>query len=582
MSAEGAKGPTAAVPRRASPVDKAMGYDMPAVDASATKTDKIPNFLSKQFRINKSVVIPPAISSVKPEDELMDLKQKLTLMEGDRRAYFETAQWTIKLNSERIAALREENKDIRTRLKKVQTGSSDSISDGARRSAGDRLEASTIHHRKKLDQVHTANEDKEAELARLRSEWAEIENAVDLSEEPTDVQQLRVIENRLEKALLKSEEATTITVTYKKILHALQEERLAYDQRISAIESQLRQKQREYDELKAMAEDALLARDVMKTELQKAEQGFYEEKKSREKELKDKQEVVRKKLEMRDKSDKKKTPMVDMMEQDGGVDAAKQPIDAEQVRASEEDRDGRLVQYEEAFRKIKGAAGVFDINDVVQKFQAQKETQNHLEELKATYEQEIQRLTELKAKTQTEYEELKFSRASHISQRLVDEFEQRLEDAARKYDARHGEFNRATNILTQAKTGIQHIGDKLSNYMTENNRRLPPMADETVVDILSACDGKLTKLIASLDQFGFEKDKVDLPREFPLPKNNIRIKLPQKDNIEEVLLSTAAVDFDEEESGDDDLLDREGMKKQANSLVEQKRKKKKSKGRKKI
>jgi hypothetical protein len=36
--------------------------------------------------------------------------------EGDRKAYFETSQWTMKQNKDTIAASKKENKDLLTQL----------------------------------------------------------------------------------------------------------------------------------------------------------------------------------------------------------------------------------------------------------------------------------------------------------------------------------------------------------------------------------------------------------------------------------------------------------------------------------
>jgi hypothetical protein len=38
----------------------------------------------------------------------------------------------------------------------------------------------------------------------------------------------------------------------------------------------------------------------------------------------------------------------------------------------------RMQEFEDAFRRIKEATGVLDVNDVIQKFLTQEETQNNL------------------------------------------------------------------------------------------------------------------------------------------------------------------------------------------------------------
>ena len=45
--------------------------------------------------------------------------------------------------------------------------------------------------------------------------------------------------------------------------------------------------------------------------------------------------------------------------------------------------------YEEAFGRMKKAAGVSDVDEVVRRFETQEETANHLQELQARAEKEI-------------------------------------------------------------------------------------------------------------------------------------------------------------------------------------------------
>jgi len=55
-----------------------------------------------------------------PAEELSDLKKRFHLLEGDRKAYYETSQWTIKQNKEIVAAVRKENRELRQRMAQVQ------------------------------------------------------------------------------------------------------------------------------------------------------------------------------------------------------------------------------------------------------------------------------------------------------------------------------------------------------------------------------------------------------------------------------------------------------------------------------
>jgi hypothetical protein len=65
-------------------------------------------------------------------------------------------------------------------------------------------------------------------------------------------------------------------------------------------------------------------------------------------------------------------------------------------------------KYEDAFSRMKKAAGVSDIDEVVRRFQTQEETAKHLHELQARSEKEIRDLGAVKEKLEAEWEVVKY------------------------------------------------------------------------------------------------------------------------------------------------------------------------------
>ena len=60
---------------------------------------------------------------------------------------------------------------------------------------------------------------------------------------------IRALENKLDKAMIKYNEAQSIRKTYEQIVRRLKEERVGFDNQLSAIERTLGAKLRDYDEL---------------------------------------------------------------------------------------------------------------------------------------------------------------------------------------------------------------------------------------------------------------------------------------------------------------------------------------------
>lgn len=64
---------------------------------------------------------------------------------------------------------------------------------------------------------------------------------------------IRSLENKLDKAMIKFNEAQSIRKTYEQIVRRLNEERVGFDNQLAAIERTLSAKQRDFEELLLLA-----------------------------------------------------------------------------------------------------------------------------------------------------------------------------------------------------------------------------------------------------------------------------------------------------------------------------------------
>merc|ERR1719499_2462066 len=87
------------------------------------------------------------------------------------------------------------------------------------------------------------------------------------SEASPEMRQIRVLENRLDKAMIKHNEATSIKKTYEAIVKRLKEERIGFDNQLSAIERTLKSKERDYEELLLLSHDAYHAKEKQATDM---------------------------------------------------------------------------------------------------------------------------------------------------------------------------------------------------------------------------------------------------------------------------------------------------------------------------
>merc|ERR1719313_3029418 len=150
----------------------------------------------------------------------------------------------------------------------------------------DSLKGSNIRSQRHLDNL-------DGKLNELK-----MDAALPTTEGSSQMRQIRVLENRLDKAMIKYNEAQSIRKTYEQILKRLKEEGTGFDNQLAAIERTLKSKERDYEELLLLSHDAYHAKEMAQAELHRFEQGVMEERNQRDKEVQEKKALVQQRVEM--------------------------------------------------------------------------------------------------------------------------------------------------------------------------------------------------------------------------------------------------------------------------------------------
>merc|ERR1719456_1969413 len=411
------------------------------------------------------------------------------------------------------------------------------------------------------------------------------------SEEDTPLtRKIRMLENRLDKAMIKYNEAQSIRKTYELIVKRLKEERVGFDNQLAAIERTLKAKEHDYEELLLLSHDAYHAKEMAQAELHRFEQGVMEERNQRDKEVQEKKALVQQRVEMNQRLEQRERMLKQQQDLDRAGELALKTTSAMAELAAgmshteaEEERQ-RMQDYEEAFRRIKEATGVSDVNEVIQKFLTQEDTAHNLMNLSKENQNKIDQLTEERRKLRAQVEDLKFSGGGNIGRKqVVDDFETHLTEATSKFERNRGKYERMAMVLINMKAGINHIADKLKHIKLDGESPIE-MSDETVEEVLSQCELKLSKLMSltHLDQQpGRRQLKIDTAgyEEKMLSKSqsDVRIKLTEQDQ------DADEDDDDFEEEMDEDVWNRKHVKYNSEQIMEKQHKKnrKKAKGKKK-
>jgi len=196
-------------------------------------------------------------------EQLDELKTKFQLLEGDRKAYFETYETTKRTNEQLFRELRAKNRELRQALANLQRESGSNARGGQDDEIA-RVSAELNAKRTAFDQLHhkVRKYTEELDLKRDQYKELELESARVNDEDSPLTRKIRLLENRLDKAMIKYNEAQSIRKTYEQIVKRLKEERVGFDNQLAALERTLNAKKHDYEELLLLSGDANHAKEM--------------------------------------------------------------------------------------------------------------------------------------------------------------------------------------------------------------------------------------------------------------------------------------------------------------------------------
>uniref|UniRef100_A0A8C9K8B1 Outer dynein arm docking complex subunit 3 n=1 Tax=Panthera tigris altaica TaxID=74533 RepID=A0A8C9K8B1_PANTA len=341
--------------------------------------------------------------------QVAELQKKIQVLEGDRKAFYESTQWTIKKNQKTIAQLHEETRTLRLHL-------------------ADLLQA--------LEYLEHQLREKVKQLDALRHQ--------------VGLQQKLLDELCLQYSLRKWEGQPAQG-------RRSQEESLHLENRLKFMEAEVVKTKRQLEELQVVDQEASKARDMAKYQLQRLEESVFRERKKRECHISEcKKRAEERKLQNQRLERKTQREHVLLQSED---------LTQERLRAKEETLKQRwsMYQMEVLFGKVKDATGVADTHAVVRRFLAQGDTFTHLEALKSKNKQRLLTLKQEKQRLQQEFEGLKYSgEATLVSeQKLQAELQERLEAEEQRRTEAQDKLEHTIQSVQMTREGLEHLAGKM-------------------------------------------------------------------------------------------------------------------------
>lgn len=426
-----------------------------------------------------------------------DLKDRMRLLQADRKANIDVLESNKAANKEDILKLRDENKELRQKLAQLQ-----------RTTSQDDENQEKVHIEREVEKLRKGNDQLKLKSARCRSELEELRDAVKALELDSQrphmedneyTRNIRSLENKLDKAMIKYNEAQSIRKTYEQIVKRLKEERVGFDNQLAAIERTLAAKQRDYEELLLLSGDANHARESALGELDRVRAGYEEERQRREKELRERHQVVqirRQMLERMKQREKMRTELEAKAEDENKMAAAMDNDTQRQIENERLETRNKIDIFENAFRKIKEATGVSDVNEVIQKILSQEGTTENLISLTRENQGKIESFNEMKRKLKIRVEEVKYAGVGGGHRRkMIDDHEDQLSNSMGRLERSRTKYERFNKMVIAMKAGVGHLVDKIETVREEVGGKKIELSDETVAEVLRECELCLSNLV---------------------------------------------------------------------------------------
>ena len=278
--------------------------------------------------------------------------------------------------------------------------------------------------------------------------------------------QVKVLENRLDKALVKFNEALAQNKELRNEIDNLRRERVVFDQIYNKLEKELHEKKKEMANIIEISNIAYEARDQAQNEIAALRAQADKEQQAFEAEWKELGRLIEADRKIHDLNKRKEVKVGNMSLDEvkslkkranrGVWSQAKEKVGA---NVSVE----KVQSFEEAFTKLKETSGIDDIDELVSQFISTEDLNfsiyNYLNELT----QETEKLEEQIAEIKSEIEKYKGQGVNTENQRkkILVVLEERLSKTELKAESYEKKFETAQKTVNSLKQGIWSIFNKV-------------------------------------------------------------------------------------------------------------------------
>jgi len=274
------------------------------------------------------------------------------------------------------------------------------------------------------------------------------------------VKRIKLLENKLDKAMIKYNEAMSIRRTYEQILSRLKEERAGYDNQIAAIQKSLKAKGHDLSEFKLLLQDSKQARmysELLLKNTQLSKEAFEDHfdqliQAHRKENLK---ELQKEKNEERKRRQKQNEVEPTLSEEKPQIN-------------KDNSLEKKVKDLEEKDKIVRETTGADDINEICQKFSNLIETKENLKNEQKELEKMCKILKERKENLVKELNELKYKSQDEITRKEIENQEKEAEKSLNTCEVSRQKLKKQSKLFVDISTGVDTILTILSHKNFED------------------------------------------------------------------------------------------------------------------
>ncbi|GBG32774.1 Coiled-coil domain-containing protein 63 [Hondaea fermentalgiana] len=404
--------------------------------------------------------------------EFAQLQREYRNMEQNRRAYTEESQNIIRRQQAAINKLRKDEEALKAELAMEERHLATKGGDSGPSSKlamvqdqGDMFTQKLAIETRNLEELNKAIKVMKSKILQQRKQMGGV-NAAKESQKMV-AKQIRILENRLDKALVKFNEALAHNKQLRETIDGLRRERVVFDNIYRKLEKELHEKKKQMATIIESSNQAYEARDQAQMEMTAIEQQNNKERAEVDEQIAELDRAIdadrrRKDMLLREQGKDTIGQRGEMsMEEEARLKkkVAKGVWSMAKDKANVAATEMKVQSYEEAFNKIKAATGITDVDELVKTFIQNEEQNFSLFNFVNEQNNELEKLEE--QIQQLHEEEDKYTQESgddaNQHQQLLNDLQSKLqstEAAAEKYELRYQE---AMKTIAALKVGIQAI-----------------------------------------------------------------------------------------------------------------------------